>query len=79
MIHPRRLVIKIGSSTLTQAAGRLDTIGLQGLVDQMAELAGHGREVLVVTSGAIAAGTERLRLADRPRTIPETLSPSPPT
>lgn len=67
----KRLVVKVGSG-LISAPGRgllPDRIG--ALADELAALAKDGREVVVVSSGAIASGMARLGLTHRPRSIPE--------
>ena len=62
----RRLVVKVGSSSLTTAAGGLDAGRLHALVDA---LAGRAGELVLVSSGAIAAGLAPLGLARRPRDL----------
>ncbi len=62
----RRLVVKVGSSSLTTAAGGLDAARLDSLVDA---LAARGGEIVLVSSGAIAAGLAPLGLARRPRDL----------
>ncbi|QSB15297.1 glutamate 5-kinase [Natronosporangium hydrolyticum] len=62
----RRLVVKIGSSSLTTTAGGLDRERLQALVGTLAGHVGHDRELVLVSSGAIAAGLAPLRLPRRP-------------
>jgi glutamate 5-kinase len=62
----RRVVVKVGSSSLTTAHGGLDRTRVDALVDA---LAGQSREVLVVSSGAIAAGLAPLGLKTRPRDL----------
>lgn len=62
----KRVVVKVGSSSLTTAAGGLDPVRLAGLVDA---LAGRGGEVVLVSSGAIAAGLAPLGLVRRPRDL----------
>ena len=66
----RRLVVKVGTYTLSDASGRLDRDQVRNLVDQLAYLRGEGFEVILVSSGAIAAGVELLGLPERPRDIP---------
>lgn len=66
-----RIVVKVGTSVITTPSGRLDFVQLSNLVDQMAELKKRGYELLLVSSGAIAAGVEGLGLDARPTTIPE--------
>lgn len=61
----RRVVVKIGSSSLTSAAGGLDAPRLDALVDALAA-APLGRELVLVSSGAIAAGLAPLGLPRRP-------------
>jgi len=71
LCRAQRLVVKVGTSTLTHAGGSFNHERIGELVRQLVELANSGREVLLVTSGAIAAGLGRLGLSKRPRTIPE--------
>jgi len=66
----KRIVVKLGSSTLTGPDGRPDRGYLASLVGQIAELMCRGSEVVLVSSGAIAAGLEALGLASRPDDIP---------
>mgnify|MGYP002778829751 CR=1 FL=1 len=64
-----RVVVKIGSSSLTTLPGGLDTARLTALVDVLAAVRGAGREVVLVSSGAIAAGLAPLGLGARPRDL----------
>ena len=66
----RRLVVKLGTSTLTGGATRLAPAHIVELVRQMALLGEAGCEVSLVSSGAIAAGRERLGFPALPRAIP---------
>ncbi|MBD8868940.1 glutamate 5-kinase [Nocardioides donggukensis] len=63
----RRVVVKVGSSSLTTAAGGIDPGRVRDLVDVLAAVRGRGVEVVLVSSGAIAAGLAPLGLARRPR------------
>ncbi|WP_433300536.1 glutamate 5-kinase [Actinoplanes sp. CA-030573] len=65
----RRIVVKVGSSSLTTAAGGIDEQRVDALVDVLGGLATSGREVVLVSSGAIAAGLAPLRLRRRPRDL----------
>jgi glutamate 5-kinase len=65
----RRLVLKVGSGILTGASGPRPEV-LQALASQLAQLQQEGREVLVVSSGAVATGVAHLGL-NKPRTLPE--------
>ncbi|NPV27188.1 MAG: glutamate 5-kinase [Firmicutes bacterium] len=67
----RRLVVKVGTSTLTYSTGKLNFTQLERLVRELADLQNQGKEVLLVTSGAVGAGVGKLGLGRRPRTIPE--------
>jgi len=62
----RRVVIKLGTSTLTAGTPRLAPSAIVELVRQMAELVTGGTQVILVSSGAIAAGRERLNLPNLP-------------
>lgn len=61
-----RIVVKVGSSSLTGADGRLDVDALRALVDVLAARRVAGLEVVLVTSGAIAAALGPLGLSSRP-------------
>ena len=67
----KRVVVKIGSSVVTREDNGVDPAFVQGLAGQVAALRQGGREFVIVTSGAIAAGRRDLGLLDRPRTIPQ--------
>jgi glutamate 5-kinase len=64
-----RIVVKVGSSSLTTASGGIDEQRVDDLVDVLGGLATAGREVVLVSSGAIAAGLAPLRLRRRPRDL----------
>jgi glutamate 5-kinase len=66
----RRLVVKVGSNLVASPAGGADPQRIAALAAEIAAIRA-GREVVLVTSGAIVTGTARLGLARRPRTIPE--------
>lgn len=66
----RTIVIKVGSSTVTAADGTIDRGYLASLATQVAELRAGGDRVVVVTSGAIAAGLDGLGLKSRPNDMP---------
>jgi glutamate 5-kinase len=65
----RRVVVKVGSSSLTTLPGGLDPERLSALVDVLGAVRAAGREVVLVSSGAIAAGLAPLRLEGRPRDL----------
>lgn len=65
----RRIVVKIGSSSLTGEGGKLAPQAVARLVDVLAAEHDKGRQVILVTSGAIAAGIGPLGLPGRPRDL----------
>jgi glutamate 5-kinase len=67
----RRVVVKIGSSLLTNAGAGLDRNAIADWVRQVAQLRARGVEVLVVSSGAIAEGMKRLGWTKRPHAVNE--------
>jgi glutamate 5-kinase len=69
LAHVRRVVIKIGSGVISGKDG-LNVEAIEGLAGDVAELRGRGYEVILVSSGAVAAGKGTLGIAGRPATIP---------
>ena len=67
----KRIVLKVGSSSLTGSAGSaLDASAVGKIVDLATSLRARGAEVLIVSSGAIAAGLAPLKLTSRPKDLP---------
>jgi len=66
----RRVVVKVGSSSLTAGTGGIDPDRVRRLVDVLAAARARGTELVLVSSGAIAAGLAPLGLARRPRALP---------
>ncbi|MFT3778103.1 MAG: glutamate 5-kinase [Ottowia sp.] len=67
----RRIVVKVGSSLVTNEGRGLDEAAIGEWCRQLAALAGEGREMVMVSSGAIAEGMKRLGWAARPREVNE--------
>lgn len=65
----KKMVIKIGSSSLTLKTGGLDRANIEKFVNEVSSLAKRGIEVIIVTSGAIAAGLEDLNISKKPQEI----------
>ncbi|NLF25723.1 MAG: glutamate 5-kinase [Deltaproteobacteria bacterium] len=65
----RRVVVKIGSALLTDPEGGLSSEKLEGHVAALSQLRNSVPEVVLVSSGAVAAGYERLNYTARPRTV----------
>jgi glutamate 5-kinase len=70
LIHAKRIVVKIGSSLIASRATGLRPEQIERLADELAALKTGGREVLVVSSGAIVSGIKKLQLKDYPKTLP---------
>lgn len=66
----RTIVIKVGSSTVTGADGKVDRAYVASLAEQVTRLRSEGDRAVVVTSGAIAAGLEDIGLDKRPSDMP---------
>ena len=72
MRSKKRVVVKIGSSSLTHMeTGRLDLVKLEILVRELSDLRNRGIDVILVTSGAIMAGRTALGFSERPQDISE--------
>jgi len=68
----RRIVIKVGTSTLAHAeSGKLNLHRIEHLVREIADLHNAGKEIIFVSSGAIATGMNKLGIKIKPQTIPE--------
>lgn len=67
----RRIVVKIGSSLLTDGGRGLNKLAIAGWVAQMAWLRAQGVDVVLVSSGSVAEGVSRLKLKARPKTLHE--------
>lgn len=67
----KRIVVKVGSSTLTNLNGKLNFTQLDALSRQLVDLENQGREMILVSSGAVAAGMGELGYAKKPAAIPK--------
>ena len=67
----KRIVVKVGTSTLTHETGKLNLHRIDLLLREIADLKNQGKEMILVSSGAIAAGLGKLGLAQKPDSIPE--------
>lgn len=70
MTDIKRIVIKVGSSSLTNEKGLINLHKLESLVKQVSHLHSEGYEIVLVSSGAIAAGMGKLNLEERPTEMP---------
>jgi glutamate 5-kinase len=69
-MKPQRIVLKLGTSTLTAGTRQLNRQRILEIVQQVAHLHQAGHEMVVVSSGAMAAGRERLGFPDLERNVP---------
>jgi glutamate 5-kinase len=67
----KRIVIKIGSRVLTGASNGIDPDFLKSLAQDVAQFRENGWEIVIVSSGAVAAGSRELGLVGRPKSIPQ--------
>ena len=65
-LKPQRIVVKVGTSTLTRSSGSMNLQNMEHLTRTLADLKGMGHEIILVSSGAIGVGTKKLRLEERP-------------
>lgn len=65
-----RLVVKVGTSTLTYATGNINFRHLSRLVEVLSDIANSGVQVVLVSSGAIAVGVGKIGLPERPQDVP---------
>jgi glutamate 5-kinase len=70
-VDVKRLVVKIGTSSLMNDTGELAIKRIRSICADITAVAAEGIDVALVTSGAIGLGRKRLRMQNRPRTIPE--------
>lgn len=70
VMNKKRIVVKIGTSTLTHGTGRLNIRRMERLVKTVADLQNAGNQMILVSSGAIGLGMSRLGLHERPKDTP---------
>jgi glutamate 5-kinase len=70
LVQAKRIVIKIGSSLIASRAEGLRPQQIERLADEIATFRAQGREILVVSSGAIVSGIRKLELKDYPKSLP---------
>lgn len=69
--NANRIVVKVGTSTLTYENGRINLTRIERLTRILSDVMNSGREVVLVTSGAIGVGVSKLKLKEKPKTIRE--------
>ena len=65
-----KIVVKVGTSTLAHATGRLNILRIEELCKVLSDLKNAGHEIILVSSGAIGMGVGKLNLAGRPEDMP---------
>ncbi|MBQ9483639.1 MAG: glutamate 5-kinase [Ruminiclostridium sp.] len=68
--NAKRVVIKVGTSTLCYKTGNLNIRRVRKLIEVMSDLKNEGRDIIFVTSGAVGIGVGRAGLTSRPKDIP---------
>ena len=66
----KRIVVKVGTSTITYANGKRNFSQIDRLARELSDLQNQGKEMILVSSGAVAVGVDRLGLPTKPSTIP---------
>ena len=67
----KRIVVKVGTSTLTYDNGRINLTRIEKLTRILSDVMNSGKEVILVTSGAIGVGVSKLKLKEKPKTVRE--------
>lgn len=63
----KRIVVKVGTSTLTHKTGRLNIRRMEKLVKVLSDIQNSGKEIILVSSGAIGLGMSKMNLTERPK------------
>lgn len=71
LIKSKRIVVKVGTSTLTSETGKVNFSRIDKLARVLSDLSNQGKEIVLVTSGAIGVGVDKMKLPERPKTIRE--------
>ena len=67
----KRIVVKVGTSTLTHENGKINFARLGKLSEVLSDLANEGKEIILVSSGAIGIGAAKMKWTHRPVTVVE--------
>lgn len=68
--HAKRIVFKVGTSTLTYENGKLNLLRVEKLARVLCDLRNSGKDIVLVSSGAIAVGVAKLGRSERPKALP---------
>lgn len=67
----KRIVVKVGTSTLTHENGKINFARLDKLSEVLSDLANEGKEIILVSSGAIGIGAAKMKWTHRPVAVVE--------
>ncbi|MBA3754547.1 MAG: glutamate 5-kinase, partial [Nitrospira sp.] len=70
LTQAKRVVVKVGSSLLASRASGLQIDRIERLADEVCAIKSTGRDVLLVSSGAIVSGVQKLGLSSYPKSLP---------
>jgi len=70
IIEAKRIIIKVGTSTLIYPNGNINLGAIDQLAFVLSDLRNQGKEIVLVSSGAVGVGMHKMNLAKRPNTIP---------
>ncbi len=71
LVESKRVVVKLGTRLLADRRGKPNRARIQDLVESVCQLRAEGKEVVIVSSGAIGMGIDALKLNSRPKSLPE--------
>ncbi|MEL7568158.1 MAG: glutamate 5-kinase [Dehalobacterium sp.] len=71
LAQAKRIVVKVGSSTLTCSTGKMNLNLINKLTCKLTNAENHGKEIILVTSGAVGVGMDKLGMRKKPKSIPE--------
>ena len=69
--NAKRIVVKVGTSTLTYENGNINLTRIEKLTRVLSDMINSGKEVVLVSSGAIGVGVSKLKLKEKPQSIRE--------
>ena len=67
----KRIVVKVGTSTLTYENGNINLTRIEKLTRVLSDMLNSGKEIVLVSSGAIGVGASKLKLKEKPQSIRE--------
>ncbi|OTP06923.1 glutamate 5-kinase [Enterococcus sp. 10A9_DIV0425] len=71
VVQAKRIIVKVGTSTLIYPNGNINLAAIDQLAFVLSDLHNQGKEVVLVSSGAVGVGMHKMNLSKRPATIPE--------